>query len=256
MGKKGGTETQTVKLPREIEQAAKDNLRIADEVSAIGATPYQGNTLAAFAPQQMAAMQGYDQAASAFGMPSAVDWQQGDQGQFSAPGMDNDSMYSALTGMAAPEMRGGMMGHSPMAAYEDAIARMPPAQRAAIESFVMNPNTGAGPTNLSVPSPQTQFGPGGQTNSRADLLLPYVTTGRNQRQWQDNRSGEGGRARDSHSSYDPYSGGGFGGFGGAVSDFANNAVDSMGFGAVGAIRDAVRGGPRESSRGGGIGKGG
>lgn len=151
MGKKGGTETSTVELPPEIREAAIQNLRMADEVGSIGYMPYSGPTVAGFSPQQMAGMQGMDQQAAAFGMPSAL-------GAGGGAGMTSDEMYMALTGMPPPNAEaGGFRGYSAMPMYEEAISRVPGAQRAALESFVMNPYTGAAPTNRSVPAPQTQY---------------------------------------------------------------------------------------------------
>lgn len=158
MGKKGGSSTQTTKveLPPEIKQAAIANLGVADSVASLGATPYNGPSIAGFAPQQMAAMQGTDQAAAAFGMPSAVNWQQGRDGAMNAPrGMNNDELFQALTGMPAPNSQmGGFRGYNTAPLGQAAFDRLPPAQRALIQSFTMNPVTGAAPTNTSVPLPE------------------------------------------------------------------------------------------------------
>ena len=161
MGKKGGEQTTTSKIELDpaVREAALQNLDIANEVASIGYIPYQGNTVAGFSPQQMSAMQSTDQAMSAFGMPSAVNWQQ-QGGQFQAPrGMDSNSIYQALTGMQAPTDDGsGMVGHNATPAYNNALSQIPAAQMAAIQSFLMNPQTGAAPTNRSVPAPRTQYG--------------------------------------------------------------------------------------------------
>lgn len=158
MGKKGGstTQTTTVKLPPEIEAAAKANMKIADSVASLGATPFNGPSIAGFSPQQMASMQATDQAASAFGMPSAVNWQQGSGGAMSAPkGMSNDALFSALTGMPPPNSSaGGFTGYNTQPIAQAAYDRLPPAQRALIESFTMNPVTGAAAKNTSVPKPE------------------------------------------------------------------------------------------------------
>lgn len=160
MGKKGGSSTQTTKveLPPEIEQAAIANLGVADSVASLGATPYSGPSIAGFSPQQMAAMQGTDQAAAAFGMPSAVNWQQGRDGSMNAPrGMNNNALFQALTGMPAPNSQiGGFSGYNTAPLGQAAFDRLPPAQRALIKSFTMNPVTGAAPTNSTVPTPKHQ----------------------------------------------------------------------------------------------------
>ena len=72
MGKKGGEETSTVTLPPEITEASLANLDIANEVGAIGYQPNRAASIAGFSPAQMNGMQGYDQQASAFGMPSSL----------------------------------------------------------------------------------------------------------------------------------------------------------------------------------------
>ena len=158
MGKKGGSSTQTttVELPPEIKQAAIANLGIADSVASLGATPYNGPSIAGFSPQQMAAMQGTDQAAAAFGMPSAVNWQQGRGGAMQAPrGMSNDALYQALTGMPSPNSQaGGFSGYNTAPIGQAAFDRLPAAQRALIQSFTMNPVTGAAPLNSTVPVPK------------------------------------------------------------------------------------------------------
>lgn len=158
MGKKGGstTQTTTVKLPPEIEAAAKANMKIADSVASLGATPFNGPSIAGFSPQQIASMQATDQAASAFGMPSAVNWQQGRGGAMSAPkGMSNDALFTALTGMPPPNASaGGFTGYNTQPIAQAAYDKLPPAQRALIESFTMNPVTGAAATNTSVPKPE------------------------------------------------------------------------------------------------------
>lgn len=148
---KGGQQrtTTTVEIPRELREAAERNLQLAGQIGAIGPTMFDGPSVAGFSPQQMAAMQGTDQAASMFGMPSAVDWQQGAGGSMQAPrGMSGGRMHQALTGMAAPtETANGVTGYNTMDGFRQALARMPAAQRAAIEGLSMNPHTGAAPTN-------------------------------------------------------------------------------------------------------------
>lgn len=160
MGKKGGSQTQTTKVeyPEEIRRAAEQNLDIANEVAAIGYSPYSGPTIAGFSPQQLAGMQSVDQGAAAFGMPSAVNWQQ-QGGQMAAPqGMSTDALYRALTGMAPPNAQaGGFSGYSAMPLYQAGLDNTAPAQLAATQSFFMDPVTGAPPVSASVPAPKTQL---------------------------------------------------------------------------------------------------
>ena len=149
-GGKGGTQTTTVELPPEIEEAAISNLRVADEVAAMGFTPYSGPTLAGLTPGMEQSMMGVNDAARAFGMPNT-----------NTGGMTQQEAMTAMTGMPAPQQfAGGMSGYSPMGMYEEALSKIPPAQRAMIESFVMNPVTGAIPTNPAVPAPQFRYGEG------------------------------------------------------------------------------------------------
>jgi len=148
-GKGGVTETE-VKLPEFIEKAAKENLAIADEVASLGFNPYMGPTVAGFSPQQMSAFQNVNQAAGAFGLSNVgLD-----------PNMTNAQIGQALTGMAPPPQSvGGISGYSGVPMYQAALEQMPPAQRAMIESFFINPQTGAAPLNPAVPRPQFGTGP-------------------------------------------------------------------------------------------------
>jgi hypothetical protein len=149
-GGKGGSQSQTseVRMPKEIEAAAKDNLKIADEVAKIGYVPYSGPTVAAFTPNQMAAMQNTQGAASAFNMGGAG-------AQAKKSGVD------PFTGMAMdPTLTGGVLGYSPKGIYDAAKGQIPEAQRKMIDSFFINPQTGAAPTNPLISG--TQLYGGGQ----------------------------------------------------------------------------------------------
>jgi hypothetical protein len=162
-GGKGGQSTQetVVKLPPEIEKAAKQNLKIADEVSKIGYVPYSGPTVAAFTPNQRAAMQNTSNAAAAFGMGNA-------QGMANpAVSGGGTAQVDPYTGLAMdPTLTGGVLGYSPKGIYDSAKAAIPEAQRQMIDSFVMNPNTGAAPTNPLVGATQL-FGGGQQQQQQA-----------------------------------------------------------------------------------------
>ena len=153
MGKKGGeTKTTTeVKLPPEIAAAAKKNIQIADQVAAVGAMPYRGPTVAGLSPQQIAAMQSSEQAAQAFGMPNAL-------GPSGGASMSGAELYKALTGMPPPQQfAGGFSGYSSAPLFDQQVAALPPAQRAMLESLVMNPITGASPTNKAIPGINNPF---------------------------------------------------------------------------------------------------
>ncbi len=165
MGSKGDQTTQKIELPPEIEAAAIANLNVADEVGSIGHTPYRGPTVAGFSPQQIAAMRGVDAQAAAFNMPSTL-------GKSNGQGMTTDQIYTAMTGMPPPNSSaGGFSGYSGLPLMQESIERTPAAQRAAIESFVMDPYTGAPPTNLSIPAPLTQYQYNPQTG-RIEAMAP------------------------------------------------------------------------------------
>lgn len=113
-GGKGDSKTQTMRLPPEIEALAKRNLVKAEQAGQIGYTPYQGPTVAALNPMQVNSMKQNEAAMRAFGMnPASVD----------------ASIPQAKT------YAGGVRGYDPMALYLQAVGRINPAQRAAIDSF-------------------------------------------------------------------------------------------------------------------------
>lgn len=122
-GGKGGSQTSTVTIPPWLEAAAQKNLARADDVSAIGYTPYYGPDVAAFSPAQNAAFDNTNQAAGAFGMPTA-------QGN----------------GMPAPQQfAGGVSGHSSGGLYDQSVAefaRRNPGQAAAMANLFIDPTTG------------------------------------------------------------------------------------------------------------------
>ena len=67
----GGSNTTSVTIPKWLEGAVQENIASAKNISRIGYTPYYGPDVAAMTPAQIAAMQGTNQMASAFGMPTA-----------------------------------------------------------------------------------------------------------------------------------------------------------------------------------------
>lgn len=152
MAKGSSTTTEAVnELPPEIREAAIANLGISNEVGQIGNVQNQGPKVAGFAPQQIAGMQGMDQAAQAFGMPSTL-------GAGGGVGMSQADLYQALTGIRAPDSTmGGLTGYSGMDYLNEAKAMIPQGQRAAIGSMFMNPETGAAPTNAGMPQAQTEY---------------------------------------------------------------------------------------------------
>jgi len=141
-GGKGGKTTTQVQIPKWLEAGAQQNMARANELAKIGYTPYFGPDVAALTPQQIAAMQGTNQAASAFGMASA----------------------DPMAGMPVPEtFAGGVQGYSSAPMYQDALAQLKatnPGQYAALMAPFINPVTGA--------QPGSPFGSGGSSSRTSD----------------------------------------------------------------------------------------
>jgi hypothetical protein len=119
----GGRNTTEVTVPAWLEQAAQRNLSRADELARIGYTPYYGPDVAAMTPMQVAAMQGTNTAASAFGMPTA----------------------DPMAGMPTATNYGGMPAYSSGVLYDQALAeleRRMPGQFAALRAPFIDPVTG------------------------------------------------------------------------------------------------------------------
>jgi hypothetical protein len=150
-GGKGGSQTTEVKIPKWLENAAKQNIQRADVLSTIGYTPYYGPDVAGFTPQQMASMQGTNQAASAFGMPTS----------------------DPMAGMPSAGNYGGMAAYSSGGLYDQALADLQanrPGQFAALTAPFIDPVTGA--------APQSPFGPlvgGGAAAAATDPLQQFMS---------------------------------------------------------------------------------
>ena len=129
-GGKGGSTTQEVKIPAWLEQAAQANIRRAEDVAALGNVPYYGPDVAAMTPMQMAAGQGINTAAGAFGL-----------------GTNDLSM-----GMPAPQtFAGGVQGYSSGNLYDQALRELQaraPGQYNAITGMFINPQTGSTPLSF------------------------------------------------------------------------------------------------------------
>lgn len=122
---KGGATTTGVTIPDYLKQPIVRNLNRAEQVANIGYTPYYGPDVAAMTPMQQASMQGTNQAASAFGLPSVSD---------------------PMSGMPQSQDFGGMQGYSSAPMYQqslDALQTNRPDQYNAIESM-FNPTSGGG----------------------------------------------------------------------------------------------------------------
>jgi hypothetical protein len=122
----GGSKSTSVTIPKWLEDAAKNSLSRAEEVSRTGYVPYYGPDVAAMTPMQVAAMQGTNTAASAFGMPTA----------------------DPMAGMPTAKDYGGMSAYSSGDMYDQALAeleRRMPGQFAALRAPFIDPVTGAQP---------------------------------------------------------------------------------------------------------------
>lgn len=120
---KGGSTTSQVQIPRYLEDAARRNLSRASQISNIGYTPYYGADVAAMTPMQQASMQGTNQMASAFGLPTVV---------------------NPMAGMPQAQDFGGMQAYSSAPMYEQSLqslAQNRPEQYQAMESM-FNPTGG------------------------------------------------------------------------------------------------------------------
>lgn len=124
-GGKGGSQTTEVKIPKFLEDAAKQNLARADQVAQIGYTPYYGPDVAAFSPMQEAAFQNTGQAADAFGMAAPSD---------------------PMAGMPQAEtFAGGVRGYSSAPLYQESLAALQanaPGQYDYIRSMFIDPVSG------------------------------------------------------------------------------------------------------------------
>jgi hypothetical protein len=119
----GGSKSTSVTIPQWLEDAAKNSLSRAEEVSRTGYTPYYGPDVAALTPSQIAAMQGTNQMASAFGMPTS----------------------DPTAGMPTASNYGGMSAYSSGGMYDAALAeleRRMPGQYAALRAPFIDPVTG------------------------------------------------------------------------------------------------------------------
>lgn len=161
MGKgKGGEQSTTVELPKEIKEAARDNQQLVRNIAQIPYAPNLGLTTAAFTPQQQAAFQGTQSAAGAFGMPQA-----------------------SGTGLPQAQTVGGFSGYSTAPLYNQSISMMPDATRQALERTLANP---WGDNALADEPTSRQSGKGGGSSSRgsgkgggvSDLLQQRFNAGR------------------------------------------------------------------------------
>ena len=138
-GGKGGSTTSEVTVPAYIENAARANLAKADSISQVGYTPYYGADVAAFNPMQQASFQNTADSASAFGMATPT------------------SPTDIMGNMGAPQTyANGVTGYSSAPMFQDAVDTLGyfrPNQKALMDSFFVNPNTGFDPSGAYSASP-------------------------------------------------------------------------------------------------------
>jgi hypothetical protein len=143
----GGSKSTEVKIPQWLEDAAKAGLARADTVSRIPYAPYYGPDVAAMTPAQIAAMQGTNRAASAFGQ-STVD---------------------PMAGMPEATNYNGMMAYSSGSGYDAALAeleRRQPGTYNAIMGQFIDPITGAMPAGATAAG-----GAGASANAGANAQI-------------------------------------------------------------------------------------
>jgi hypothetical protein len=112
-----------VKAPAYLDKAAQQLIQRATQTSRIGYVPYYGPDVAAMTPMQMASMQGTNQMAGAFGMPTA----------------------NLSQGMPQAQNYGGLMGYSSGGMYDQAMQewkRRNPGQYQEVQQLFANPGKG------------------------------------------------------------------------------------------------------------------
>jgi hypothetical protein len=124
---KGGTTSSNTQIPAYLEDAVRENINRARDVSQIGYTPYYGADVAAFSPMQQQSMLSTGNAASAFGLAP--------QG------------FDAMAGMPqAQTFAGGVQGYSSAPLYEQSLDNLfanAPAQYNAMNDMFIDPVTGS-----------------------------------------------------------------------------------------------------------------
>lgn len=160
-GGKGGSQTTEVQIPAWLQAAAQRNIARAEDLAQFGYTPYYGPDVAALTPQQIAAQQGINAAAQAFGMPTA----------------------DVMAGMPQATDYNGMMAYSSQPLYQqslDALRTNMPAQYEAMRAPFIDPVTGASPRSpygsYVAPAPQStnplrQMGNGGSGGGNGDSYM-------------------------------------------------------------------------------------
>jgi len=135
----------TTKLPPWYEDAAKQIIALGQKRSQLGYVPYMGPDVAAMDPNTMAGIQGFDAMSSAFGMPAG-----------------GAASMSYLP--QAQTFAGGVKGYSGFPAFEEAqnaLKAKYPGIYNYLQSFSINPQTGAPGGGGTTPPPVTPPAGGG-----------------------------------------------------------------------------------------------
>lgn len=111
-GGKTSSQEQKIELPEEIEDQAKKNIELANQIGSLPYAPNFGATAAAFSPTQEASFANTNAAAQAFGLPA-----------------------SSGTGLPAAQDFGGYKGYSTQPLYEDSMGRVPDDIKGMYNSF-------------------------------------------------------------------------------------------------------------------------
>ena len=156
-GGKGGSTSSSVEIPEYIEKAAQRNLNKAERISQLGYVPYYGPDVAAFTPMQQASFQNTANVANAFGM--------------GAPTSQSDIMG----GMPTPtQYAGGVSGYSSAPIYEqslDELARQRPGQKSYMDSFFIDPYSGAQGSNSFAPIDYNMYPTYAETQRQAEEAI-------------------------------------------------------------------------------------
>lgn len=151
MGKSEQKSESKTELPAWYVPYAKQGLAFGQKLAQQGYTPYQGPDVAAFAPQQVQAMQMANDTAAAFG----------------GAGAKLADVSKQL--MPAQDFGNGLKGFSSYGGYQDALAKLKKNQPGLydyITSMSIDPQTGAAPkmfsnaNSPSAPPPTNSLPPG------------------------------------------------------------------------------------------------
>lgn len=95
MGSSSTTQVQKTEIPKWYEDAAKLQIRRADEAYTLGKMPYMGPEVAVINPAEMAASRNVSQMASAFGLEAPAELSMGDMPTVTQGGMTGYTSYPA-----------------------------------------------------------------------------------------------------------------------------------------------------------------